>query len=331
MIGSGLLVRTPSRLHFGLLGWGLDSERQFGGVGLMIESPSIEIKVEIAPSTSIRGPLADRVGRLLGVLQNRLAARSIPLRPLSIRIIGAPPEHVGLGVGTQLSLAIAAAVNQLAGKPTPSAEILARLTGRGHRSGIGLHGFQRGGLIVDGGRKVNGDVPPLITRCHFPEEWSILVVLPPGNHGLHGQDEVRAFRELHPMSVRTTERLCRLVLLGLLPSLLESDLYAFGAALEEIQLTVGESFAAAQGGPYSSPLADGIIGTLHENGFVGCGQSSWGPTLYGFSERPRAEVRQLAERLQDRMGLHPSSVVVTCAANFGAVIEEFSSGQETVS
>ena len=331
MIGSSLLVRTPSRLHFGLLGWGLDSSRQFGGVGLMIGSPAIELQVELAPSTTIQGPLADRAGRLLVILQERLAALGLPVRPLSMRIIGAPPEHVGLGVGTQLSLAIAAAVVRLAGEPMPSAEFLARLTGRGQRSGIGLHGFQRGGLIVDGGRKVDGDVPPLITRCHFPEEWSILVVLPPGNHGLHGQDEVRAFRELHPMGVRTTERLCRIVLLKLLPALLESDLTGFGAALEEIQIDVGDSFASAQGGPYSSPLAAGIIGTMHQLGFVGCGQSSWGPGLYGFTDRPRGEVCQVAERLRDRLGLHPSSVVVTSAANHGAQIEEFRSGHETVS
>ena len=41
----------------------------------------------------------------------------------------------------------------------PSLETLARLSGRGRRSGIGLHGFFHGGLIVDGGRRDEA-IPP---------------------------------------------------------------------------------------------------------------------------------------------------------------------------
>ncbi len=36
-------IRTASRLHFGLLGWGPEARRQFGGIGLMIDSPGIEL------------------------------------------------------------------------------------------------------------------------------------------------------------------------------------------------------------------------------------------------------------------------------------------------
>ena len=57
-----LRIRTPSRLHFGLLGWGPRRARQFGGVGLMIEAPGLELTAEPAPDWSFAGPLADRVG-----------------------------------------------------------------------------------------------------------------------------------------------------------------------------------------------------------------------------------------------------------------------------
>ncbi len=319
MTSARLLVRTPSRLHFGLLGWGPGSRRQFGGVGLMIESPAIELTVEPAPAQAIQGPLADRAERILKILRDRSTERGLqrPLPPLSIRILQTPPEHVGLGVGTQLSLAIAAAAVRLVGEPTPSAESLAHLTGRGRRSGIGLHGFQHGGLIVNGGRKDEAGIPLLLARLSFPKAWSVVVVQSPGSRGLHGTDEVRAFAGLNPPSERTTERLCRIALLDVLPAVAERDLSGFGAALEELQAHVGSIFAPAQGGPFNSPRASEIMSDLHRVGFVGCGQSSWGPTLYAFSDRPRTEVCTVAERLGRRLGLAPSAVIVTGAADAG--------------
>jgi beta-RFAP synthase len=223
-------------------------------------------------------------------------------------------------VGTQLSLALATTVLRLVGAPAPSVERLARWTGRGRRSGIGLHGFREGGLVVDGGRKDEAGIPPLIARLAFPEEWTVLVVQPPGSHGLHGADEVRAFAGLAPPSERLTERLCRIVLLEILPAVAERDLTGFGNAIEALQADVGRSFAPAQGGPFNSPGAAEIIAELHQAGFVGTGQSSWGPTLYAFSPRPRAEVALIADGLRRRLGLEPSAVIVTVAANHGASI-----------
>lgn len=321
MTPARLLVRTPSRLHFGLLGWGPGSPRQFGGLGLMIESPSIELTVESATSDRVEGPLAGRAAQILARVRHGLRELSVEPMRASIRVLQAPAEHVGLGVGTQLSMAIAAAVLSLAGRPGPSAEQLARLTGRGCRSGIGLHGFQHGGFLVDGGRKDDAGIPPLVARLRFPEDWSVLVVQPPGSHGLHGPDEFRAFANLPPIADRLTERLCGAVLLGVLPAIVERDLAGFGAALEEIQAQVGAVFAPAQGGCYSSPRAVEIIGALHRAGFAGCGQSSWGPTLYGFSDRPRPEVDRLADGLRRRLELERPSVIVTSAANHGARVE----------
>jgi beta-RFAP synthase len=288
----------------------------------MIESPAMELMVEHGPSLVVRGPLADRVNRLLDSLRDRFTELDSQLPAVSIRILHAPPEHVGLGVGTQLSLAITAAVARLSGVPMPSIEQLARLTGRGSRSGIGLHGFRQGGFLVDGGRKGDEGVPPLLARLQFPEDWSIFIIQPPGHHGLHGVDEIRAFADLPPIGESVSERLCRIVLLGILPAIVERDIGEFGASLEELQAHVGASFAPAQGGRFSAPRAMEIIEDLHQAGFVGCGQSSWGPTLYGFTDRPRAEASEIAEGLRRRLGLEPSAAIVTAAANRGASIDE---------
>jgi beta-RFAP synthase len=175
-------------------------------------------------------------------------------------------------------------------------------------------------LIVDGGRKFDADIPPLLARLSFPDDWSIMIVQPAGSGGLHGLGESQAFAKLPPISKDVGDSLCRLVLLEILPAVLEHDLNAFGAALGELQERVGAAFSSAQGGIYATPHATDIVSELRNLGFSGAGQSSWGPTLYAFSERPRAEIDLLAEDLRKRFALARSSVFCTRAANEGATV-----------
>jgi beta-RFAP synthase len=158
----------------------------------------------------------------------------------------------------------------------------------------------------------------MVARLAFPEDWSILIVQPDGRRGLHGTEESRAFAELPPIPEHITARLCRLVLLELLPAVVDRDLPAFGAALGELQAHVGALFATVQGGPQTSPRAATIIDALRRGGFTGIGQSSWGPTLYAFSDRPGEEVRARVDRLRQRFGLEGTSTMVTRADNHGA-------------
>jgi len=317
-----LKIRTPSRLHFGLLGWSPQATRQFGGIGLMVESPGIELFGEPAPAWTVEGPLATRVQQVIKHLRAQEREAGIVLNPVRICVHSAPVEHVGLGVGTQLSLAVTRVALNLAGVRDPSVELLAHLTGRGSRSGIGLHGFCRGGLIVDGGRNREAGIPPLLCQLPFPEDWSVLIVQPPGTCGLHGPDEVRAFASLPPIAPEVTNWLCRLVLLGILPAALEHDLTAFGAAVSELQALVGACFAPVQGGPYAAPQASAIVAELTGLGFVGIGQSSWGPTLFGFASASQVDLGMAVVRIRQRFGLDESAVFCTRADNEGAVVVE---------
>jgi beta-ribofuranosylaminobenzene 5'-phosphate synthase len=313
-------VRTPSRLHFGLLAWGAAAARQFGGVGLMIQAPGIELLAERSPDWIVEGPLAARVERIIHHLEERAREARMPVSRCRIEVKNDPPEHAGLGVGTQLSLAVARAVLLLGGAPDVATQELAQLMGRGFRSGIGLHGFEQGGLVVDGGRRRENDVPPLLTRLPFPEDWSIVVLRPQEGPGLHGLEERRAFDTLPPIAASVTEALCRLVLLEMLPAVVEHDLAAFGAALTAVQARVGACFAPAQGGIFLSARAASIVDELRNLGFAGLGQSSWGPTVYGFTERAGGELAALVERLRRHFDLAPSAVFTTTAANHGATL-----------
>ncbi len=270
MSGPGLRIVTPSRLHFGLLAWGEEHPRQFGSVGLMIERPGLEIRAKPSPTWSAAGPLGERALGVARRVLDALASEGRALEPLHIAVERASREHVGLGTGTQLSLAVARLLLAAAREPRPSAERLAALAGRGRRSGIGLHGFIGGGLLVDGGRSPDSDVPPLLCRLEFPHDWSVLVLVPPLGHGLAGTDERHAFERLASLPTRTVERLCRLVLLELLPAAAERDLDEFGSALSQLQDEVGRSFAPIQGGIFAHAQSEDIAA-----GMRGSGSSEW--------------------------------------------------------
>ncbi len=313
-------IQTPSRLHFGLLGWGPESSRQFGGVGLMIDAPGLDFTAEPSPSWHAEGPLAARTLDVARRVADRLASRGLAASPARFKMLQAPPEHAGLGVGTQLSLAVTRILTAMAGLEAVSIADLADLSERGLRSGIGLHGFAHGGLIVDGGHRQSGEIPPLLVRLDFPPDWGILVVIPGPFQGLHGPEERRAFAQLPPVTRSMTDRLCHLVLLGLLPALVEQDLSSFGRAVSELQAHVGKHFAPAQGGSYARPAIETLVRYLENEGFSGVGQSSWGPTIYAFTDEPIERRVASLNRLRHEFGLDTKAAFWTSARPQGATI-----------
>lgn len=317
-----LVLRTPSRLHFGLLSWGDHAPRQFGGVGLMIRDPSLALVAEPSATWQAEGPLAARVLAAAERVAGQLATQGVAVGPLRFLVEDAPPEHVGLGVGTQVGMAVARLTTEFAGRGDVSAPELALLAGRGFRSGIGLHGFARGGLIVDGGRGRGEQAPtaPLLARLEFPADWSILIMIPPGSTGLHGTPEVQAFRQIPALPDSSVDRLCRLVLLDLLPAVAERNLDGFGAALTEIQLRVGQGFAAAQGGVFARPDLRELVSFLQSEGLAGVGQSSWGPTIYGFFLGSTNQRAAILMRVLARTGWPTGSAFWTEASPSGASV-----------
>jgi beta-ribofuranosylaminobenzene 5'-phosphate synthase len=296
-------VETGSRLHFGLLRPPpVGGRRGFGGCGLMVEAPAVRVAVEPAADWSASGPVADRA---LAV-----ARRVAPARPHRVVVEACPPEHVGLGVGTQLSLAVARAVVE---QGVPGDE-LARVAGRGGRSGIGVHGFDRGGFLVDGGKRSDDDLAPLIARAEFPPDWRMVLLTPPDRPDWHGERERTAVAALS--AAPADDALCRLVLLGMLPALAARDLPAFSEAIAEYNARAGEPFRAAQSGLFA-PAAEPVIDWLRGQGIRGIGQSSWGPTVFAVTDgldQAEAVLRSARERWGSGV-----TAVATAARNRGVM------------
>jgi beta-RFAP synthase len=227
---------------------------------------------------------------------------------------------VGLGSGTQLALAVGVGLARLYGLPMSAREI-ARLTERGARSGVGLAVFEQGGFALDGGRGQHDDAPPVIFRAAFPEAWRFVLVLDTDAHGLHGPEELSAFERLPVFPAERAGHLCRLALMQLLPALTEQDLPRFGAALTELQQIIGDHFAPAQGGRFTSRRVAQALAWLEQAGATGIGQSSWGPTGFALAGDP-AQAAQLAAGAEREFGGQGGlRVLATAAANHGAAVQ----------
>ena len=287
-------VRAPSRLHFGLFALAATDGRQFGGVGVMVRQPGLILHVDAADAWSVNGPFSQRIETAARCWQKFHGLSGLP--PCRIRVEHAPPEHVGLGVGTQLALSVAAGLAAMRGIPSGAPQELAQSVGRGMRSAIGTYGFALGGLIVDQGKLPGESVSPLDTRLEFPAEWRFLLVRPTDARGLFGDAETAAIEQITVAS-QTSESLVSEVRENLVPAVATGDFATFAASLFRYSRGAGSFYAEHQGGTYNGPVLTALVERLRSLGAEGVGQSSWGPTLF-VAQRDDASARQLADQLR---------------------------------
>jgi predicted sugar kinase len=110
----------------------------------------------------------------------------------------------------------------------------------------------------------------------------------------------------------------------LLPGLAEENFAAVAEAIGEINARIGDHFAPAQGGRYSSPRVAETLDWLRRSGVAGAGQSSWGPT--GFAILGGEEAAQaLAAEMRRRFGGDGGVTFRVCRGrNRGAEIRSLS-------
>src|SRR5262249_51547597 len=166
---TSVTVTASARLHLGFLDLNGGLGRRFGSLGLSIDGLRTRITARAAAHMRVKGPDSARVSRDADAMRAALDLRA----EYDIAVDDVVPPHAGLGSGTQLALAVAAALRRLQGLPLDVEGDAVRL-GRGTRSGAGIALFERGGLVVDGGSRETPRAPPLISRLPVPGRWRVL-------------------------------------------------------------------------------------------------------------------------------------------------------------
>lgn len=320
-------IRTPSRLHFALIDLNGELGRIDGGIGVALNAPSLHLVASRDRELFIYGDETQRAQRTVTSLEQHFGFR-IRAR---FEIRESIPTHVGLGSGTQTALAVAIAAARL-NNITVDARSLAPIVGRGGTSGIGVAAFESGGFVLDCGHSFGLDgqkrdfLPssaskaspaPVVFRAPLPEDWFFAIVVPRIRKGLHGDQEIAAFRKHCPISAEEVGKVARHVLMGVIPAVIERRISEFGSAISKLQEIGFKRYEIA----LQDPIVKELIYFLRRNGAAGSGMSSFGPTVFGLVEG-RSAAQELVAKLRESWGeKYPVEIFLTDTNNRGAELK----------
>ena len=277
-----MIIKTPSRLHMGIIDLSREFIRSYGALGLTIKEG---FTIEIQPrEKGLKIKASGRNAKEVQKVYNRLKEKLGINQGFHIHVEENIPRHVGLGSTTQLCLGTGLGMAKLSGIDIDPIK-LADMIGRARFSAIGTYGFKHGGFILEGGKSNPMEIPPMLFREKIPKDWRFIIISAEEWEGFDEDEEQPIMEELE-VDKKFPRKICHHIVMGMLPALKSKDIEDFGFHMTEIQRTVGESFSDFQKGIYHPAVGD-IIKELKDHTY-GVGQSSWGPTVYGLTDAEKA-------------------------------------------
>ena len=324
-------ITTGSRLHFGLICSSPSAAWRFGGIGVMLREPGWQLRVDMASSNDDVISASPAVEMRIQEFLRRIRT-TLHVAALRIDVSGRFPFHTGLGGGTQLGLALAAAIElmhfrRLSDDPFQ----LARLLDRAERSAVGTVGFAKGGFLIDHGEPVAGDQTAaaeeptpaslirLVDRIPFPEDWRFVLARPANSQGLSGTQEQSFFSRCVNMPDDLVANLEQQILARIAPAIIGRQFDLFALSLEQYGQTVGRFYATEQGGVFSHPAMTQLAAQLRSEGISGMAQSSWGP-LIGIPAESLEMANAIMRLIPDSIQGSPLTLHVSEPLNTGATI-----------
>jgi beta-ribofuranosylaminobenzene 5'-phosphate synthase len=319
-------ISTGSRLHFGLICAKHAAPWRFGGIGVMLRQPAWRLSVNsIAAGSDKIEATGNIVERILEFLTRIRSHQNV--KPLRITVRQSVAFHTGLGSGTQLGLALSAAIEVLTHRRLQEDPFhLAQLANRAIRSAIGTIGFARGGFLVDHGESHGDSLHRQVDRIAVPDEWRFVLVHPVHSQGLSGEKEQAFFGTRVHMPLALIEGLVQQVLEQIVPAIRHGNFEQFATALENYGQTVGTFYAAEQGGVFAHPVMAQLVARLQANGVSGMAQSSWGP-LVAITASSQDHAEEILRLIPNTIDGHQLNISISEPLNAGATIRsEFDDG-----
>ena len=327
-----MYIKSPSRLHLGLIDMNGSYGRLDGGIGLTIQNPSLllygesaekGITIDFNEGANITDTIKNECIKKITDAAQKVTDYYDVDEGFYFRVDGAYPPHSGLGSGTQIALSTGKLITEHIGQEA-NGITLGKITGRGGTSGIGVFAFDHGGFIVDGGhsRKEKDSFlpssasvaspPQLFGRYEFPDEWGVLLVILKSDVSVNGQKEVNIFQEYCPIDRQEVELYSHLIFMNMIQFLLEKDLPCFGNIINKIQ-TIGFKKIEVE---LQSENIKRLMAKLTEIGAYAVGMSSFGPTVYSFYDETN---KHIVEEIKEYVG-DDGIVMTTKAQNHGHIL-----------
>jgi beta-ribofuranosylaminobenzene 5'-phosphate synthase len=251
--------------------------------------------------------------------------------------------HCGLGSGTQIALSTGRLICELLkddlsveysnsnnniknNSNTINSISLGEILKRGGTSGIGIFSFDYGGFILDGGHNLNqtegflpssassAKPPVLLGNYDFPKDWDLVVAIANCDNTINGKKEVDIFQKYCPILKADVEKLSHLTLMNLIPFMLERDIESFGKIINQIQ-DIGFKKVEVD---LQSDYIKLAMEKMREFGAYGVGMSSFGPAIYGITDKNTKEIYKATKEYFGDNG----NVFVTKTQNHGHLLEK---------
>lgn len=333
-VGENMIIKTPARLHITLIDLNGSYGRIDGGIGFSIKDPQFILEGEKTSNQEISIEFDDKITDEEAIEECNLKIRDASElikehyninNGFKFKVHNAFPPHSGFGSGTQIALATAKLITESVGIEASSVE-LSSIVGRGGTSGIGTHCFKDGGFIADGGHSLkekNGFLPssaskasppPLIGRYEFPEEWDVIVAIPPYGLSIHDGEEVDLFKKFCPLPKGEVEQISHIIFMNLIPFMLEKDIEGVGWCVDKLN-KIG--FQKAELTLYDERMFN-LMQAMRDAGAYGVGMSSFGPVVYTIADENNRE--DILKAIKNILG-EDASIFVTKGHNEGYTIE----------
>jgi beta-ribofuranosylaminobenzene 5'-phosphate synthase len=313
LLTADCVVTGYPRLHFGLIDLSGSTDRVYGGVGVSFRGVATVVRARRARALHV-GPddLSDDVrAPVLAALRRADWAGDV-----HVDVCASAPEHVGLGSRTTVVLCALRAAAAVARRRVRRAE-LQRLSGRGRTSGVGVHAFFDGGLVVDAGaprqpgtteylpssRQRTTTVGTRLLAVPMPSRWRVSLALYDAAAGLSDDAEAAFFHDNTPTDPADTVWALADLYHGMVPAVVEQNLDGFARALHRFQARGFKRAEVAAQPAQVRTLLDTVAGRTT----AACGLSSTGPLVFAIhrdDQRPFLGVATSGFRILGPFAFH---------------------------